>query len=257
MSEGITHAVQTDGFGSQYNAIFNSVLLADLWGKTYYYTPMVSVEHNYNNESDFKDKLEKFINVKSNFPNVYPGLQVRTIVNCIDRANLINAVKSGNFDMLNSNGLKKLKSCFWENKEKPVHDYLNIGIHIRRRNPQDNRNEGTRLPDEYFLFMIKYLREKYNERKIIFNIYSQGELKNFEKYLSEDVRLNIDTPVMDTFLGLASSDILLTSLSTLSYTAGLISNGEVYFVPSEIEFGYQVFPIPKEWKDGWNLFKYQ
>jgi len=268
MGECVTHNVQTDGFGSQYNTMIYAVLYSELVGLDYYYSPMVRMEHNYDAskepnaskrqqmEKDFVKMLEDFINMRPHFKNVNPDIKCRELMHIWERNHVIHAVNIGKLNIFESSGFKKIKACFWEKKIKPVYDYLNIGVHIRRRNSQDNRDGGTITPDEYYLFMIDYLREKYAGRKMIFNIYSQGDVEKFEKYKAEDTVLHLDEPLTDTFMGLACANILVTSQSSFSHTVSLMSDAEVYYIPSRIDFHHDVWANPKEWINGWDLFKH-
>ena len=38
-----------------------------------------------------------------------------------------------------------------------------------------------------------------------------------------------DVAVIDTFIGLVAADILITSRSSFSYSAAIISDGEIYY----------------------------
>lgn len=269
MSENVTHNMQTDGFGSQYNAMIYAVLYSELAGLDYYYSPIVRMEHNYEAykepdsikrrkmEIDFITTMEDFINMKPHFKNVYPGLKYRELVHIWERHNVIHAVELDKLNIFESPGFKKIKSCFWEKKIKPKYDYLSVGVHIRRRNQHDCREHGTLTPDDYYLFMIDYLRKKYSGRKIIFNIYSQGDKEKFEKYKAEDTILHLDEPLIDTFMGLACADVLVTSQSAFSHTASLMSDAEVYYVPSRIDFHNDIWANPKQWINGWELFKHR
>jgi hypothetical protein len=77
------------------------------------------------------------------------------------------------------------------------------------------------------------IREKYkdNEKELLFHIYSQGSIENFECYKNDDVVFHIDEDLESTFIGMVASDVLVTSPSTFSYSAAFLTDGEVYFLP--------------------------
>ena len=108
---------------------------------------------------------------------------------------------------------------------------LNIAVHIRRPNVQDDRINGTDTNDAYYLYIINYIRTKYSNKELIFHIYSQGELSKFECYKNKDTELHINEELTSTFLGLVGAEILITSRSSFSYSAALLSDGEVYYLP--------------------------
>ena len=63
----------------------------------------------------------------------------------------------------------------------------------------------------------------------MFHIYSQGELECFNNYKNDDTILHINEDICNTFMGLVAADVLVTSRSSLSYTAALLSYGEIYY----------------------------
>ena len=64
----ITNIPINDGFGSQFQNIINYILIADVHGYQFIYTPLTTVEHNYDNNPDFINQLENLMNIKNNFP---------------------------------------------------------------------------------------------------------------------------------------------------------------------------------------------
>ena len=64
---------------------------------------------------------------------------------------------------------------------------------------------------------------------MLFHIYSQGEDKNFEVFKANDTIFHINEDIYSTFISMVVADILVTSASSLSYIAALISDGEIYY----------------------------
>ena len=54
-------------------------------------------------------------------------------------------------------------------------------------------------------------------------------MNNFAILQKEDVIFHLDEDICKTFTELVAADILLTSPSSLSYVAALISDGEIYY----------------------------
>ena len=71
--------------------------------------------------------------------------------------------------------------------------------------------------------------EKYKDKDILFHIYSQGNIRNFIDLDNDNVMFYINYDIIETFKGLVSAEALVTSPSSLSYVAGLISDGEIYY----------------------------
>ena len=63
----------------------------------------------------------------------------------------------------------------------------------------------------------------------MFHIYSQGNEESFNNYKNDDTILHINEDVCKTFLGLVAANILVTSSSSFSYCAALLSDGEIYY----------------------------
>lgn len=191
------------------------------------------MEHNYNNDNDFIEKINNFINITNNYLNI-SDISI-TDTNMIPLVDIYKNVES-NIDIYTNDNpsMNKIKDCFWKNKDKNYfkNNKFNISLHIRRPNSHDNRIDGTNTCDYYYLNIINHIREKYkNDKDILFHIYSQGNIKNFECYINYDVILHIDEELTSTFTGLVASDILVTSKSSFSYIAAFLTDGEVYYLP--------------------------
>ncbi len=229
-----THLQKTDGFGSQFLGIIGSVIVAELGNMQYVYTPFKTMEHNYNNDPNFLIKKEWLINFIDNFELSKNNTRVLGSTSFFYFEE--NLAK-----LANSFSLKKIKYIFRANKN--INKYfnnenLNIAVHIRRPNPHDNRIWGADTPDAVFLNIINKLRIIYSSKKPLFHIYSQGNNENFKTFDALDVVLHINASIEDSFTSMVLADVLVTSLSTFSYTAGLLSEGVVYYIP------FVVDPLP-------------
>lgn len=220
---------QTDGFGSQYQKIIETYCYCKLNNMEYAYRPLRIVEHNYKNEGDYVNKLENFINLKLKLPNIEPDMDM-IILNCCD---IMRSFEEDMDKYCKSDAMRFIKDCFWENKSRDFYknDKINIAVHIRRPNCRDNRIEGTNTPDNYYLNVLNNIRRKYKENELCFHIYSQGHINDFNCYINNDVISHINEDIITTFIGLVSAEILVTSASSFSYAAALISDGEIYYLP--------------------------
>lgn len=224
----LTNPLASDGFGSQFRAIIYSVIYSEMTNKQFVYTPFVSMEHNYGYDVKFLEKKEELINFINNFEinkdmNATPLSQPELVYFFENHSNFVAESKS----------LKKIKAIFRENKNKlnlfnPKR--FNVAIHLRRPNPHDNRIEGTDIPDDVYLKIIKFFRNAYAPEHPLFHIYSQGEVEIFQKiYQGDDIIFHIDESIENTFTSMVLADVLVIGASAFSYAAGMLSEGKVYY----------------------------
>jgi len=220
-----TNPPRTDGFGSQFLTIICSIVYHK---DPFVYTPIKSIEHNYDNDLYFIDKCEDCMNIKNHFlinDGTASMLSIQELYNNV----IFNIDKY-------SNDLIRLKSIFRENKTNPFEDTScrNVAIHIRKQNQDDRevcmqrrRFKGDWEGDLY-LNVMNQLRRKYDN--VHFHIHSQKGL-NIERYAKHDVSFHIDEDLFTTFTSMVYADVLMTSRSTLSYSAALLSeSSEIYFM---------------------------
>ena len=229
-----TSIISTDGFGSQFQKIIQTYIFCKIHQLNFAYRPLEFVEHNYNNDDSYVDKLEKLMNLKQNIININSNMEVQIL----DFNSVISEYVEKNIDnCCESEHMQFIKECFWQNKNKNYfnNNKINIAIHIRRENSHDQGEAGERVttPNSYYLNIMNEIRKKYFKNDIIFHIYSQGYLYEFKCFESEneDVFLYLNHDLVESFMGMVSADILVTSPSSLSYVAALISDGEVYYKP--------------------------
>ena len=227
----VTNIVYKDGFGENLKFTIYTMLYSEYIKEEFYYTPFNNLlEHNYDNDPDFVKKKDRLLNIIHHYPSVKDNIDYNTI---------------GKFDLLyffennvefcsNSKTLKKLKSMFREaNKNRFDTSQLNIAIHIRRMNVVDIKNNinfdqipGTDVPNDLYKVIVGQFRQNYKDSFI--HVYSQGEEKDFD--FGEDVVLHLNSSLEDTFTDFVYADILVIAPSSFSYSAGLLSEGIVYFI---------------------------
>ncbi len=228
-----TTIFQEDGFGAQYQRIIETYLFCKLHNLNFLYSPFTNIEHNYNNDNKFVNNIENFINLKNNILNTQDKSVKR-----IDYGSIVMKFINNNKDLCcKGQHLEFIKKCFWENKDKNVfkNNKLNVAIHIRRINKHDallgydNNIGGRATNDSYYLNIINIIRNKYINEDLQFHIYSQGYEQNFEIFKAPDTILHLNEELPLTFIGMVGADILVTSASSLSYTAALLSDGIIYY----------------------------
>ena len=245
---------RTDGFGAQFELIINAICVVEenKLGK-YFHIPIKSMEHNYDNDPNFLEKVENLMNLKKFYtPSTPEPLNITIIPSdnslCIFNQNVDRYIRSET--------MKKLKQNFWENKTHPFKTHPNniVAVHIRRPNSYDNRIDGANTELRYYIDKMKVVYEKYPNS--IFYIYSQSsgsstssngnsntgppsstssngnandDFSQIPSYMN--VVFRIDAPLEETFTELVDADVLIMSRSSFSYAAALLSDGEIYYNP--------------------------
>jgi hypothetical protein len=253
--ETITNLLRPDdGFGENYKYLIYTLMYAEFNKCEFVYNPFKVMRHNYNDDPEYINKKEKMINcidaLKSKIEDVTP----RTL-NIFD---LLQFYHQNVEWCSQSNSLKMLKSLFYLDKVN-LYDtsIVNIAIHIRRINPHDyivvDQNSkdrvpmrdnlfqeilnnpitaiqlpGMDVPRDLYINVIQQLEQSYPNAK--FHIYSQGSVNDFKVFEKDNTMLHLNECLETTFQQLVFADILVTSPSSLSYVAGLLSNNIIYYV---------------------------
>jgi len=219
---------QDDGFGGQYQRIIVSYILYSSQNYSFYYTPFTKIEHNYNNDVNYINNLENLINLKKNIPNVKIN---EKYLYTLDHHKYFSVFENNIDFFCNTKYMDFIKKCFWDNKERDFfkNEKCNVAVHIRRDNQHDYGKAGLRTitPNSSYNQIMNIIRGKKNN--LIFHIYSQGNIENFKDLEQNDVIFHLNENIENTFIGMVASEILVTSPSSFSYVAALISEGEIYY----------------------------
>jgi len=223
---------RTDGFGAQFQTMICSILIGENSDNHYLHTPIKSMEHNYDNDPEFISKVENcmnLINYNKNPSNNDINIEIYTI------GHIITTFESNINTYMNPDyqPLKNIKNCFWENKNKNFfnNDKLNVSVHIRRPNSVDNRIDGADTHLSYYFNIINNIKQKYHDKDLLFHIYSQNDISDYNYFDKTNMVFHLNENLFDTFIGLVAADILVTSRSSLSYSAAILSDGEIYYQP--------------------------
>jgi hypothetical protein len=221
-----THETRKDGFGAQYQGIITTILICHEHKLNYIYSPLQQVEHNYDNDLNYINKLEILMNLKDNLKTESESLRMIF-------GHLSNTFESNIDRYCSSNAMKFIKDCFWKNKERDhfKNNKTNIAVQIRRENSHDNGCAGDRAntPNEYYKKIMDKIRDEHSDKLIQFHIYSQGHSDKFQDLVGEDIQFHLNEEITSTFIGMVAADILILSPSSFSYVAGLLSDGKIYY----------------------------
>lgn len=237
-SHYISNKCNGDGFGSQFQYLISILLICYREGYSFVYNKLTSMEHNYNNDPDFMEKMENLMNIRPYFPRFEDISLTNAYITIYDMT--AKYVIDGNVnDYATDESLNQIKTMFWANKDRAsVFPHMeggtpttHVAVHIRRPNSDDNRTLGTETPNDFYLNAMQRIRNENPDSKLLFHIYSQGPLDSFQCYIADDTVLHIDEDIEPTFLGMVSANMLITSFSSLSYVAGFLSDGIIYYHP--------------------------
>lgn len=222
----ITNDLRKDGFGAQYQFLIFIILYTENNNHTFLYTPIHYIAHCLDKE--YIQKLLNIMNIQGNYPLYNNNINTRKITTTNNSVHEIYRKVENNLDeYISSSSFIKIKRLFNENN---INSYdttiLNIAVHIRRQNKFDNVTKFTTLSKEYDNVLENILSQI--QKPYLIHVYSQGNTDNTLKF-SNNIIYHIDTDIIDTFFGLVNADILLTSDSSFSYVAALLSDGEVYY----------------------------
>ena len=221
-----TNTKRVDGFGAQYQNIIYCILYYSKKNLPFVYTPLKTIEHNYTNDPSYISNLESLINITS----YYPLANDTDIVIHEDKGPIYNHIESNIDEYFTSDEFRKIQNAFNVNKSVFNPEHFNIAIHIRVSNATDINLPSFRMTDlSYYVSIMNSIRVLHKDKLIKFHIYSQGDKSNFSCLDSDETIFHLDEPLTKTFIDLVFADILVTSKSSLSYTAALLNTHEIYY----------------------------
>ena len=227
-----------DGFGENFKLLIYSVMFAEHHGFKFVYTPFKEMEHNYDMDPEYLVKKEHLINFIGNFEKISTETDDSS-PRVLDTFELLRFYHTNINQCAQSRSLDLIKDLFRANKTDPFDkSYMNVAIHIRRMNKQDyNRTNNTKavlrgmdVPDDLYLSLIAQFNQINFEKPVLIHIFSQGNPDDFEIYQNPNVILHLNNDLDSTFTKMVYADLLVMAPSALSYSAGLISRGTVFYI---------------------------
>jgi hypothetical protein len=204
---------KTDGFGAQYHAIMSGIAICSYNKWSYIHTPMTSIEHGVNVQ-----QMNEFIGIPQSS---------RSIVNVSEAYS--NTVHETDVpDIYYTDDVIKQIRGFYNSCPKPSLDVNDIVIHIRRGDITA-RNTERYTNNHVYKQIIRQLNERYPTYKI--TIHSQGNIEDFSDLISDNVSFSLNKDLRVTFHSMATAKVLIMSKSSLSYSAAILNDKEVYYMP--------------------------
>jgi hypothetical protein len=228
----LTVSGKNDRFGSQYSAQMSGFAFARLHNCIYRFSAFVGDKHS--------DMASEFCGMKSDVDDdIHRSPEIRIHRHCdISQGNEID-------NYFNENVINELRQMYYSTwKPEPIQ--CDVAIHIRRGDVGciDSRgrqnSDGTpyrhwieRYDDNnYYVESIKFIRNKKNNPNLKICIFTQGVKEDFKEFLDdENITLYLNGDWRIAYHSLVKAPILVTSISEFAWTAGILSNGEIYKNP--------------------------
>ena len=121
----------------------------------------------------------------------------------------------------------------WGKPAKGSQKPLRVAVHIRRGDVASHKHKDRFTPNEWYIGVMRAITEVYRFAPIQFLVLSQGKPTQFADIVNAvpSTSLLLDAHATVTFHALVSADVLVAAKSSLSYSAGLLSEGLVLYTP--------------------------
>jgi hypothetical protein len=239
-----------DGYGAQLQRIISIFLISKKLDVGYLHVDIVTKEHEFTDE--ILNKFNSLIEISKEEKNITHMIHVEEFDN--KTYDFIERKKTEKTDILlkikhahrfidsNPNIFDNhiFPQFSWIKNEKTTPDKLTVAIHIRRGDVSRNQNAIRFTPFDFYVNCLKNLTKLLENKKYEITIYSEksisAEIVKYKHVLDniKNLKYDIDGNVVETFVELVNSDILITSKSSFSYSASLMKtkNKGMVFYPS-------------------------
>lgn len=215
----VTQEPQDDGFGSQFQNIVASHVFSVVHGLSFCATPISAIEHNYNDDPAFLENVKSLISLP--FVSAEHG-RITHLEN--KKAWLDNFLREPSTARVAKRILTTLNRDFViHNTGDPSREAV---VHVRKRNMHDNDQADTYSRDHIICSAMRSVLQLHEE--VIFHVHSQGRVEDFGTFQDERIILHLDAPLREVFTDMVHAKILITTTSSLSYSAALLSQGEIW-----------------------------
>lgn len=218
MDEKITIIRNGEGFGSIYQSIMSGIAYCEYYNKIFIYTPVTFIGHNVSNV-DFEKitGLNELLNCNSREIKKYEYIRE---VHFSKTPDIYYTEKVRN----------KLRNLYYKNTKIKNCKY-DIAVHIRRGDVVSQKQNHRYISMIDYKNIILDLKKKYPEYSIC--VYSEGNIKDFKELNDLNINYVLDGDPLYTFQNLVAAKILVTAKSSFSYSAALLSEGIIYYIPQK------------------------
>lgn len=225
----ITCDASTDeGAGSQALMTMRAIDFARTTGLTYVHTPFSQIHHADRPMQAWAEAWEAHFNLGEgeprsdrdggdtvNYAFTFPTLHALYGIEASEPA----------FDDAT---IREFRRRYYANKSPRKNEILSVCVHVRRRNRRDfHSGDSTDLPR--LARMLARLRSVLDACGVAYTLrlFSQGQLEEFREFGIPEAALFLDADPLWTMREMIEADILVTTLGTFSYVAGLLCDGIV------------------------------
>ena len=216
-----------DGFGAQYHAIMSGIAYAAHENLEYIHTPLEALGSQHGGNAQ---ELNTFIGIPTGTPPKNMDEMKQE-----PYSEIVHLSKNPS-EYYTKSVVDKIRKYYYGSK-KPNISPPDIAIHIRRGDVtrEKNRSEvegpfgGNRYVDNSeYKHIIAMLEREYPEYNI--TIFSQGSEGDFADLASNKVRFSLNEDLTSTFHSLVRAKVLVTSISSLSYSAAILNENTIYYM---------------------------
>ena len=234
-----------DGFGSQIQTLLSALAYCRAKNLTYIHRPWEQVGHRPPGLSgaSWSADLEAFTGLVQNETLFSDSLGPVPAVNYV-RVEGDNVARFFNNDFLQEMRTRYLATSYPKHHSESflaTQDSIRVAVHIRRGDVGESQTSRYTNNTQEMKFMEQVqtdLRMANESRPITFHIYSEGDATMFDElmqaYGSDRIFLHLNEDLKVTFHDMTAADVLIIAKSSFSYSAALLSVGQVYFQRSAL-----------------------
>jgi hypothetical protein len=210
MAATLTISGKSDGFGAQYYAVMTGVVYCMNRGYEYVHTPFNSMQHGLNPLD-----MNEFVG----FDNHVPDTTTLTFPIISKVHNCKNPE-----EYFTQDAVKYLRNLY-HTVPKPKPCPYDVAIHIRRGDVTEKSTNRWK-DNEFYKQMLDNMLPDYT-----IGIYSDGNESDFVDLCRDGVDFKLNYDVKKTYHELVTAPILVTAKSDFSYTAAILSENKICYVP--------------------------
>ena len=226
----LTNDLREDGFGAQYQSILWTILFAEVNGHTFLYSDIPRMDNPTQDSKTFLENAVNHMNIKDHYPKV--DSLGKQLIFAPKWPFFYGEIENNMEKYHDSQSFQKLKSFYYANKTNPYDsNHTHVAVHIRRPMKFDIGTLGNSTPNIYYIQIMKRIQEMFaqSQKPLLFHIFSQGEESLFSEFKEFNIQLHLEDDTFESFKGLVFADIVVTSASSFSYTAALLSRGIIIY----------------------------